>query len=109
MNDMRKLIDLIEEVQVAEMPDFDELFVPKDHSDRPLCEALINGRFKNNIHIDAGSHLPGGDIHAHVFGHQGDEILAVKLNGLPATAPMDGCIKTTRLCGLRLMVSWSAT
>lgn len=81
MNDMRGLIDLVEDVFSEQMAPFDELFFPSEDNATPLCEGWINGRFNRNIRIDSGSHLEGGDIHAHVFGRRKNQILAVKLDG----------------------------
>ncbi len=77
---MRELMDLVGEVIAEDLPRFDELFIPED-GEEPLYEAWISGRFDRNIRIDAGSHLPGADKHAHVFGRRGEEILAVKFGG----------------------------
>jgi len=82
MTDMRKLIDIVADVTASEMPIFDELLIVREIKDSGLlCEVLISGRFDRNIRIDAGSHLDGGDKHAHVFGRRGEELVVVKVNG----------------------------
>lgn len=77
---MRELMDLVEGVIADELPPFDELFVPEG-GEASLYEAWISGRYNRNIRIDAGSHLPGGDKHAHIFGRRGQEIMAIKFGG----------------------------
>lgn len=43
---------------------------------------FIDGRFKKNIRIDRPTHMAGdGDVHAHVFGRRGNQLVVVKFNG----------------------------
>lgn len=43
---------------------------------------MIDGRFKHNIRIDQPTHMQGqGQVHAHVLGRKGDELVVVNLDG----------------------------
>ena len=76
---MRELIDLI-----TDGPILDAVIVAPHAEASLLLEGkMIDGRFKNGIRIDRPTHLGdgSGEVHAHVFGRHGDEVVAVNLDG----------------------------
>ncbi|WP_267421437.1 hypothetical protein [Methylobacterium sp. GC_Met_2] len=41
----------------------------------------VKGRFDRSIRIDLATHLLRGDVHGHVYGRNGDELVVVNIDG----------------------------
>lgn len=82
-NIIRRLIEVYEMSQ-DRIPFIDNIIVPGEGLEyRRLDEGrFINGRFRRNIRLDQPTHTQGqGQVHAHVLGRKGDELLVVNLIG----------------------------
>lgn len=77
----RRLLDKLEEISAADTPELDEVYIAHLSRVERLDESRkwVDGSWPKNIGID-DPHA-GGQVHAHVFGRKGNEIVIVNLDG----------------------------